>query len=103
MKISELSGTDKLLIPVPGKQDQVEIVMKTDLEWGEWVDIEKDELEAGVQAMIRYIISWNLEGKDGRPLPIDKESMLKLPSYIPVAIHAKMNELNAVRLEKKTK
>lgn len=98
MKINDLFKT------VEVECDGVRITIATDLTYAESSERSKiaDAKEWSTYTYLKLIKSWNLEGEDGKPLPITKESLDLLPDRVIYAVMAKIKQLTQEREEKKT-
>ncbi len=99
MKISELIKTVEVKIP----EFNVSVKIKTELSWYEWVEWTniKDEQERGKYVTEKLIVSWDIEDEEGKPLPITKEILERLPASIILPVQLKIQEVIKETLAKK--
>lgn len=98
MKLSELIGTKEVRV----RGTDIVITVSTDFTWADWLAnraIENDE-ERGIDAFIRLIRSWNIEGDDGAVAPVSPENVRKLPTSVAIVL---LEELNAQFFERDKK
>lgn len=100
MKLSELVSTKKISVRTAG----VELEMRTDITWAEWVELLgiEDPVERGAAQYAKLIVSWNIQGEDGAPLPITPGNVRALPRSIAEDVIVAWDEMKRAREEKKT-
>lgn len=99
MKISEI--IKKKTIEVRG----VKIVVSPEMPWQDYVEGTKieDAEERGIFIISKSIESWNIEGEDGKELPINVDTVRMLPVWIMQPVMIAMAELQDLKEKKKTK
>jgi len=79
------------------------IEVKTELSWfeqEECVKYKKEE-EVGEYLITKLIVNWNLEGEDGKSLPIEQDVIRRLPADIILPIVAQLTKIANDKLNKK--
>lgn len=99
MKLSELETTKEFEIPGRGVKYMVRAMMT----WPEAVeyskllkdyyDKKKTEIDVGKFMLSKLIVSWNLEDEEGKPLPINDETLLRLPADIVVPMSQQIRKM----------
>jgi hypothetical protein len=97
MKISEI--IKKKVVEIRG----VKITVSPNMPWQDYVEGTKiaDVEERGIYIISRSIESWNIEGEDGKPLPITTDVIKALPVWIMQPVMEAMAELQEVQEKKK--
>ena len=100
MKASELLKIERVQIP---EYPDLIIKIRKNLSWYDQIEITKiKDAEERARCFIRMAITeWNLEGDDGKILPLTKENVEK--HLIPELIIPIMNSINKARGEKDVK
>ncbi len=101
MKLKDLIKTIEIQIP----ETEVTIKMKTEMSWFEYQESFRiaDDNERGVFVLSKMIQKWNIEGEDGKPMPITVDNLKRLPRNVISPLVAKANELTVMKTEKKKK
>ena len=87
MKLSDLVKTVELRIPAEAGGEIV-VRLKRELSWFEQISLGEiqDETEQGKFLAWKLIDSWDLTDDLGRPLPVTRETLEKLPASIMLPI-----------------
>ena len=99
MRIDELIKTVQIKIP---ETDMV-VDIKTELSWFEQLECAKieDEIERGKYLVLKLVVNWNIEDTVGKPLPITKDTIERMPTDVIIPITKEIIKIAGDNIQKK--
>ena len=99
MKINEL--IKKVQIKIPNTDLVIDI--KTELSWFEQLECAKidDLIERGKYLTWKLVVDWNLEDEAGKPLPITKETIERMPADVIIPVTEELIKIAGKKVLKK--